>query len=259
MATLYLKEKTSRKLIGGLPRHNLEREKPENYFRDMLSSGINPCDKKLSSTFLLKDVEIFSREMIKLNPKSCLGYWFMSWVRDQLPSFRKVHPLAAAADCYKWLKKTIEVADQEGGYIASAAARIDACFCIYAGGKGMLQIPSQMSIVRRNFGTEFSKELGGLLGAIRDDDDSTRSKEFQLHIRLVGRVPHAPNQPGRVMQYEVRRKKEQKRNGTSNTDLEPDAYTLVEVRPATIIRLLLHIRVMLVYQEQSIPNLKFHC
>ncbi len=72
---------------------------------------------------------------MRTKPTDATGYKFKAWVHEQVPKIRKGNGLRAAADSLECYVQAYERADKQGDDVISAAARIDACYCILVGGK----------------------------------------------------------------------------------------------------------------------------
>lgn len=185
------------------------------------SSGIErkatPWSDPLSNTFLLDEVDAFSRMQIMARPESPVGYWNLGWVSQQAPSQRGTHGLIAAADSLYWFTKAFKVADEDGDDFISAAARIEAAGCHCVSAAGVVGIKNLDGVVRRDFRSKFSRPE-------HDPADNDPKSADSWHFEVV--MAKDANHGKRIMEHEAQRNAK----NTPPTKLSPSEEHLVEVR-----------------------------
>eukprot|EP01083_Nonionella_stella_P128364 388953_1 len=185
----------------------------------------NVGDIMLSTSSLLDELEVFSRDQMKYKPHAAIGSFNMGWISMQCPSKRKTHGLTAAADCYYWFKKAYEVADDAGDDFNSAAARIDAAGAIIFGGAGAVgtQRFGTNTAVRRDLRGEFGERaLNTNESGYPLDAGGKRGARAEMAEIITS---HGIAQAKQVLAYEVKRRNDP---DASSRPLDSDEYALVE-------------------------------
>eukprot|EP01083_Nonionella_stella_P285988 973376_1 len=178
----------------------------------------NVGDIMLSTSSLLDELEVFSRDQMKYKPHAAIGSFNMGWISMQCPSKRKTHGLTAAADCYYWFKKAYEVADDAGDDFISATARIDAAGGIMFGGAGIVGTKrfGSNTGIRRDLRSEFGERA-------RNTNDSGNNSGMIAEMAEI--VTGNRNQVKQILTHEVKRRNDP---DASSRPLDSDEYALVE-------------------------------
>jgi len=185
----------------------------------------NVGDIMISTSSLLDEIEVFSRDQMKYKPHAAIGSFNMGWIAMQCPSKRKTHGLTAAADCYYWFKKAYEVADDAGDDFNSATARIDAAGAIMFGGTGAVGTKrfGSVTAVRRDLRSEFGERARNTneSGHTWDAGDNREARVEMAEIITSQNIAQAKQ----VLSYEAKRRYDP---DASSRLLDSDEFELVE-------------------------------
>ena len=171
---------------------------------------------------LLASIEVFAREQIEFGSGCGLGEFNMGWVASQSPAIRHTNALEAAADCFEWMTKCYEAADDYGDDFLRSAARIEAAFCLVIGGGGIVGTAGG-DIVERDFRSRDAKIADKTIKRKSKGDGGDGFEEVRSFDRLVVRADTAAEQKA-LRDAEIQRVVD----GIPDTFLEQGAVLLIE-------------------------------
>ena len=171
---------------------------------------------------LLASIEVFSREQIEFGSGCGLGEFNMGWVASQSAAVRHINALEAAADCFEWMTKCYEAADEYGDDFLRSAARIEAAFCLVIGGGGIVGTPGG-DVVERDFRSRDVKIADKTIKRKSKGDGDGGFEEVRSFDRLVVRADTAAEQKA-LRDAEIQRVVD----GIPDTFLEQGAVLLIE-------------------------------